>query len=64
MPFTGRVVALTAVPDASFASDAFGHVVSLAPTLVAVLSPVHGTIFPVFPPCPSFCFPPSWCSAL
>lgn len=48
-PLTGRVVALTDVPDAAFASEALGKGVAIEPTIGEVVSPVNGTVVTVFP---------------
>lgn len=48
-PLTGRVVALTDVPDAAFASEALGKGAAIEPTVGEVVSPVNGKVVTVFP---------------
>lgn len=48
-PLTGRVVALTDVPDAAFASEALGKGAAIEPTIGEVVSPVNGKVVTVFP---------------
>lgn len=48
-PLTGKVVALTDVPDPVFAGLMLGKGIAIEPTSGEVVSPVNGTVTTIFP---------------